>query len=193
MSCLYVPSTGVTIRSEVILQFTKIHVSNRPCPSTFYFDAQPSSRKGNVAIELTYAASTPSLTYSFFQISLIHGAKILDLGTGGVDAYLAACGPALPTEHPLSKARLEIWDALSAFPLGAMLLRGATFVHLGTTPELLDMMTLRLPAFVEPYGLTARYVMNIAERCDDGVERCLLFTTLAGCYMMTVFWASVAV
>lgn len=49
-----------------------------------------------------------------------------------------------------------MWDELSGFPLGAMLLRGATFVHLGTTPELLEMVTLRLPTFIEPYGLTAR-------------------------------------
>lgn len=75
---------------------------------------------------------------------------------GGLDTYLAGCGPALPEDHPLSRARKETWEALSGFPLGAMLLTGATFVHLGTTPELMEMMTLRLPEFVEPYGLTAR-------------------------------------
>lgn len=74
-----------------------------------------------------------------------------------METYLSACGPALGPDHPLSKARLEVWDALSGLPLGAMLLRGATFVHLGTTPELLDMMALRLKDFVEPYSLTARY------------------------------------
>lgn len=75
---------------------------------------------------------------------------------GGLDTYLAGCGPALPEGHALTRARKETWDALSGFPLGAMLLTGATFVHLGTTPELMEMMTLRLPEFVEPYGLTAR-------------------------------------
>lgn len=81
----------------------------------------------------------------------------LDVLEGGVDAYLAACGPALSPEHGLAVARREAWDALAGFPLGAMLLRGATFVHLGTTPELLEMVTLRLPTFIEPYGLTARW------------------------------------
>lgn len=73
-----------------------------------------------------------------------------------LDAYLEACGPVLPPDHDVSKARREIWDALSGFPLGALLLQGATFVHLGTTPELMEMLTLRLPDFIEPYGLTAR-------------------------------------
>ena len=76
--------------------------------------------------------------------------------SGGLDAYLEACGPALRADHALSKARRETWDALRSFPLGGLLLTGATFVHLGTTPELMEMMTLRLPAFIEPYGLTAR-------------------------------------
>lgn len=78
-------------------------------------------------------------------------------GAGGVDTYLEACGPLLPADHPLTKARIQVWDSLSSFPLGALLLKGTTFVHLGTTPELLDMMTLRLPAFIKPYGLTRRY------------------------------------
>lgn len=59
-------------------------------------------------------------------------------------------------EHPLTKARLQVWESLSPFPLGALLLKGATFVHLGTTPELLEMMTLQLPSFIKPYGLTTR-------------------------------------
>lgn len=80
----------------------------------------------------------------------------MDVLEGGLDAYLGACGPALSPEHVLTVARRQVWDELSGFPLGAMLLRGATFVHLGTTPELLEMVTLRLPTFIEPYGLTAR-------------------------------------
>lgn len=77
-----------------------------------------------------------------------------------MDAYLKSCGPLHPPGHPLTEARLEIWENLSGFPLGALLLKGATFVHLGTTPELLEMMTLRFPAFIEPYGLTPRYMVN---------------------------------
>lgn len=92
-------------------------------------------------------------------------------GTGGMERYLSACGPALGPDNPLTKARLEVWEALSCLPLGAMLLRGATFVHLGTTPELLDMMTLRLKGFVEPYGLTARCgVLCSTEQCNGDLR-----------------------
>lgn len=96
-----------------------------------------------------------SPTPSFVGLSLTH-CPTATPSSGGLDAYLEACGPALHADHALSKARRETWDALRGFPLGGMLLTRATFVHLGTTPELMEMMTLRLPDYIEPYGLTAR-------------------------------------
>ncbi|CAN0144795.1 unnamed protein product, partial [Hapterophycus canaliculatus] len=114
--------------------------------------------KGCTARGVAEGASALRLElYSDLLLALKTGAGAgQDAEGGGLGTYLAACGPALPADHPLSKARKETWDTLSGFPLGALLLKGATFVHLGTTPELMEMMTLRLPEFIQPYGLTAR-------------------------------------
>ncbi|CAM9336812.1 unnamed protein product, partial [Choristocarpus tenellus] len=73
------------------------------------------------------------------------------------DVYLAACGPPLSHDDLLYRARVYLWEFLRFFPLGAVLLKdGAAFVHLGTTKELCEMITLGVPRFVEPYGLTPR-------------------------------------
>ncbi|CAN0024648.1 unnamed protein product, partial [Ectocarpus fasciculatus] len=104
--------------------------------------------------------------YSDLLLALRTGGAAGESAEGGLDAYLEACGPVLPPDHDVSKARREIWDALSGFPLGALLLQGATFVHLGTTPELMEMLTLRLPEFIEPYGLTARASSVVGAACS---------------------------
>ncbi|CAN0345900.1 unnamed protein product, partial [Ectocarpus sp. 12 AP-2014] len=104
--------------------------------------------------------------YSDLLLALRTGGATGESAEGMLDAYLEACGPVLPPDHGVSKARREIWDALSGFPLGALLLQGATFVHLGTTPELMEMLTLRLPEFIEPYGLTARASSVVGAACS---------------------------
>ncbi|CAB1121170.1 FK/GFPP [Ectocarpus sp. CCAP 1310/34] len=104
--------------------------------------------------------------YSDILLALRTGGATGESAEGMLDAYLEACGPVLPPDHDVSKARREIWDALSGFPLGALLLQGAKFVHLGTTPELMEMLTLRLPEFIEPYGLTARASSVVGAACS---------------------------
>eukprot|EP00903_Cladosiphon_okamuranus_P018207 g16748.t1 len=139
--------------------------------------------KGCTARGVAEGASALRLElYSDLLLALKTGAAAGGSEEGGLDTYLAGCGPALPMDHPLSRARRETWDALRGFPLGAMLLTGATFVHLGTTPELMEMMTLRLPEFVEPYGLTARAASVIGGACsvEDDPPAVVVNSRLAG-------------
>ncbi|CAM9220965.1 unnamed protein product [Discosporangium mesarthrocarpum] len=89
-----------------------------------------------------------------------------DRGNGeGKHGFLSSCGPCLPQDHPLTVARTLLWDSLHVFPLGALLLEGASFVHLGTTPELCEMITFKLPTFIQPYGLTPRAASAISASC----------------------------
>jgi fucokinase len=78
--------------------------------------------------------------------------------SGSFDAYLTACGARSSDDVALTCARRELHSALSGFSLDALLLNRnvATFAHLGSTAELMQMLTLQMPAFIEPYGLTHR-------------------------------------
>jgi fucokinase len=74
------------------------------------------------------------------------------------EAYLTACGARSSDDVALTCARKQLYSALNGFSLDALLLDRdvATFAHLGSTAELMQMLTLQMPVFIEPYALTHR-------------------------------------
>eukprot|EP00953_Heterococcus_sp_UTEX-ZZ885_P028127 15012-Heterococcus_DN1.PRE.2 len=95
------------------------------------------------------------------------------------DAYLAACGARSSDDVALTCARKELYSALNGYSLDALLLDRdvATFAHLGSTAELMQMLTLQMPAFIEPYALTHSLAGEAATIGTGAVlEHCVLHT-----------------
>jgi fucokinase len=110
----------------------------------------------------TQAASVQPLRlelYADIMLALRTGtANSSSSDSSSFDAYLTACGARSSDDVVLTCARRQLYAALNGFSLDALLLDRdvATFAHLGSTAELMQMLTLQMPAFIEPYALTHR-------------------------------------
>ncbi len=73
------------------------------------------------------------------------------------------------TDPALLQARELLWESLSPWPFSALVPPAGRFGHLGTTVELQEMMTLRMPAFTEAFRLRPRVCCLVGKAgTDDG-------------------------
>ena len=74
----------------------------------------------------------------------------------GRDEYLQMEGTPAVAAADLLAARERLWALFNPLPFAALAPQGARFGHLGTTAELMEMMTLKMPAFAGAFHLRRR-------------------------------------
>ncbi|CAM9708713.1 unnamed protein product [Chrysoparadoxa australica] len=104
-------------------------------------------------------------------------------GDGTLQTYLTqAAGGKKEVELPLSQARTELWETFHDCALKAVCLKGGRFAHLGTSDELLQMVTLQLPAFATQYGMK-RICGSVSEGCQVDEMATVVNSRLSGGYV----------
>lgn len=100
-------------------------------------------------LDALYALVRAEEDYGFFleQRLSLYGDFLFPMAEGStLAAFLAEPAEGMPGEE-LSRARTALWYALRPFPLKLLRLAPAKFLHFGTTPQLLQLMTQGLEEY----------------------------------------------